>query len=458
MANDATRTVRVRFDGNARGLIGAAKSGERAVKDFENQAKKSAVAVSASVSGGLIDALGNLPSVLKGAAIVAGAGIGVVMAPALASALISGVLMAVGGGVLAAGIVGAARNKKVARAWQRFGKQAEKAFDRFSEPFIKPVLRAIDTFSRALLRAEPIVRRIGETLAPVIDQLAPAFAAMAENALPGILAAAQASVPLFQILADNLPGIGTAVAGFFQAIAQGAPVAQVFFDRFLGWVQEILPKLGGFVVWLANLGTKMEEFSKGPQFTGLVKALDGFKDHTLDGLKKGLDDIKFAVSSNSETWKTLTKDVERLIGILGPFWSEGVHATLTGIAAMIIAFAKLYEAIRKVVVIIKELFSGSKSLPTVNSQFGSIPGRAKGGSVQPFNDYLVGEEGPEILRMGATGGTVIPNDKLPTGGGAPTFIEIPIYIGEECVRVVRHEISESNRSTRRLVLTGAGAR
>lgn len=43
--------------------------------------------------------------------------------------------------------------------------------------------------------------------------------------------------------------------------------------------------------------------------------------------------------------------------------------------------------------------------------------RAGGGSVQPYSDYLVGERGPEVLRMGAQGGSVIPNHAL----GGPSF-------------------------------------
>ncbi len=37
---------------------------------------------------------------------------------------------------------------------------------------------------------------------------------------------------------------------------------------------------------------------------------------------------------------------------------------------------------------------------------------ASGGPVKPFGTYVVGEKGPEVLRMGSQGGTVIPNNKL----------------------------------------------
>jgi len=45
--------------------------------------------------------------------------------------------------------------------------------------------------------------------------------------------------------------------------------------------------------------------------------------------------------------------------------------------------------------------------------------RASGGPVQPNRSYLVGEEGPEILRMGSRGGYVEPNAASSGGGAAP---------------------------------------
>lgn len=43
--------------------------------------------------------------------------------------------------------------------------------------------------------------------------------------------------------------------------------------------------------------------------------------------------------------------------------------------------------------------------------------RAAGGPVDPWGTYVVGEDGPEILRMGSRGGNVIANDDVFGGGG-----------------------------------------
>lgn len=54
----------------------------------------------------------------------------------------------------------------------------------------------------------------------------------------------------------------------------------------------------------------------------------------------------------------------------------------------------------------------------------SIDGaRANGGPVMPGRNYLVGERGPEILRMGGRGGSIVPNDQLGGGGVMRLIVE-----------------------------------
>lgn len=48
---------------------------------------------------------------------------------------------------------------------------------------------------------------------------------------------------------------------------------------------------------------------------------------------------------------------------------------------------------------------------------GGLFGRASGGPVSPGGTYLIGEKGPELLKMGNQGGTIIPNNQIGAGGG-----------------------------------------
>lgn len=55
---------------------------------------------------------------------------------------------------------------------------------------------------------------------------------------------------------------------------------------------------------------------------------------------------------------------------------------------------------------------------TAGLALGDLAARKDGGPVGANRDYLVGERGPEVLRMGSQGGTIIPNHKI--GGGDQT--------------------------------------
>lgn len=50
--------------------------------------------------------------------------------------------------------------------------------------------------------------------------------------------------------------------------------------------------------------------------------------------------------------------------------------------------------------------------------------RAGGGSVSAGTAYLVGEKGPEILRMGSQGGHITPNDKISGGGSSSVTLNV----------------------------------
>lgn len=66
---------------------------------------------------------------------------------------------------------------------------------------------------------------------------------------------------------------------------------------------------------------------------------------------------------------------------------------------------------------------GLSGTPYITNQYGTftgLAGRAHGGPVDAGTDYIVGEKGPEILRMGAKPGMIIPNKQI--GGDSITVV------------------------------------
>ena len=72
------------------------------------------------------------------------------------------------------------------------------------------------------------------------------------------------------------------------------------------------------------------------------------------------------------------------------------------------------------------LLAGATGFGDYNAVAVLAGGRALGGDVMPGESYLVGERGPEILRMGRQGGTVIPNSAI---GGNQVTINQYITLG-----------------------------
>lgn len=194
--------------------------------------------------------------------------------PAIAAAITSGILLALGGGVLAAGIIAASKDPKVSAAFSKLADRGKKAFAGFGEPFKAPLIRAADTFGDALERMAPAFMRMGAVIAPLIDILAPAFAEMAEKSLPGIEKAVAASVPLFEKIAEHAPAIGEAISKFFEKIAEGAPSAIKFIDILLKAAEFTLPLLGSSLNTLTKYFLYIYEIWRGV-FKGISAGWDG---------------------------------------------------------------------------------------------------------------------------------------------------------------------------------------
>ena len=69
--------------------------------------------------------------------------------------------------------------------------------------------------------------------------------------------------------------------------------------------------------------------------------------------------------------------------------------------------------------------------------------RAMGGDVAPGRSYLVGEHGPEVLRMGRRGGSIIPNHNMGGGGGGNVYLD-----GQLVGRVVDERLGKMLNASR----------
>lgn len=145
----------------------------------------------------------------------------------------------------------------------------------------------------------------------------------------------------------------------------------------------------------------------------------------VDSLPRSASEINEAIES-IEVRGLQQLNSELTEAILG---AKSLGAAFSSVADQIIKDL-LRIAIQQLIIqpLATSLFGGAggvagAALPLVGGLFGGA--RAGGGPVAAGKTYLVGERGPELLRMGGQPGTVIPNHGLPEIGGQNMSVARP---------------------------------
>ena len=190
------------------------------------------------------------------------------------------------------------------------------------------------------------------------------------------------------------------------------------------------------------------------------KTLDGWRDNNalmadswnnlMDGVLKNGEDafVQFATTGklsikslvNSALAEMARLQFRQFVGSLGGGGSGG------GLGSLLNIVGSFFGA------------PGSTYTPTGGTgdfaRLDRIPGLASGGAAAAGSLHWVGENGPELLRMGNQGGSVIPNHAIAsaTGGGAvslsmPTTIHIDARSDQgQIAQLVGGAIAESQRN------------
>lgn len=281
MAN-ATRTVKVRFDGSAVGLTAAAKQAERDLESFRKKASSfNDGAIKFGAITGLVGALGALAG------------------PAVA------------GGVAALGSLGAAGGV-LALAFSGVGD----AVDEFNKALVSG---DFSKYEAALARMPKSQANFTRELVATQQQFGQLKTTAADNALPGISDALRSTTGLLPTLDAAVKRTGTIISDTGKGLA-GLFSSASFkrdLDGFLKSLDPVTKAAGDSLVTLSGrlvtFGAQMAPASQGfaSFLRGLTDGVTGF----LDGLAPHADDFK-------SIWESLG-DIARDIGpILGDFIGE----------------------------------------------------------------------------------------------------------------------------------------
>lgn len=194
--------------------------------------------------------------------------VGLAIAPAImtaaGSAITTGILGALGGGVIGAGIAAAFKDARVAAAGNELKTKMGGMFEEFGKPFRGPILNFMEKFSSFLDSMKPGLDKISNAFAPLLDKLGSGVIGAMQNAWPGISEAIMASAPFVETLANRMPEIGQAIGDFFRKISgQGDDAAMFFNDlitviiKVIGWVGSLIAAFTSWYNRVRNVVTNL---------------------------------------------------------------------------------------------------------------------------------------------------------------------------------------------------------
>src|SRR5262245_59111625 len=132
---------------------------------------------------GFLSQFQNLPGLMGPIGIAVASAFAVSAVPLLGAAIVSGILLALGGGVIALGIASAVRDPAVKAAFQPLKQTAGVIFTEMGLQFRQPLIASLGIFRDALEESRPWISAIFGELSHVVEPLSRGLADMARNSL-----------------------------------------------------------------------------------------------------------------------------------------------------------------------------------------------------------------------------------------------------------------------------------
>ena len=150
-----------------------------------------------------------------------------------------------------------------------------------------------------------------------------------------------------------------------------------------------------YIAKLYEIAEKLKYSLGQPQTPGLPNKIQGFSNIDLEGITG-----KVQSGKNEDISSTLLADSETIYQNISSLMNVLNIGTDTFVSKLLAGFGTAYQ-----------ILDIATSILSFIPGFGSIFGRASGGMVNAGGTYIVGERGPEILRMSGSGGMVYNNSQ-----------------------------------------------
>jgi hypothetical protein len=236
--------------------------------------------------------LSSIGTILSPGNILAAIGIvsfaGLLAAP-VAAAFTSAVLLALGGGVIALGVVAAFKDPRIQAAGKETSDRLGKLFAKFGEPFRGPVANFLEKLNQFITSMLPNFEHLGTVLGPVADKLGSGIIGMLQNMMPGLIDGIEGAAPIIEVLAKRLPDIGQALGDFFREMGEHGPQAAVFFNDLISFLIKVISWIGRVIGFFTSLYVGVRNF-----VTDAKALILGFAGIVIDWFEKILNTASIA--------------------------------------------------------------------------------------------------------------------------------------------------------------------
>jgi len=359
MAASTTRTVKAKFDGDAKGMIAAAKAGEEAtehfVKDtekkFRQSGDKAGKGFGASLkkwfrgeggglfkeigkSGGTVfgsGLLGALKTPILGPALVASiTAVALAVLPA-AGAIAGGALVAgFGAGLAGLGLVFAAKSEVVQQKWKRTLGQLGADMRLLSKPFEGTLVHIADIFERTVDQFNPHLAKAFAKMADPIED----FADDAGRALEELIPAIDPVTDAFDRVLDSL---GPAMQSALREVSAGVQDLARSVEQNPEALADTVRGIGEFIRTGLRLVTTLNEVNgKFEELTGGVSLVDvtmeGLQATLMPlltlfaGVEKGLDLVNAAMHDSEASGASMSKAANDVVNLANAYQKTGAAA------------------------------------------------------------------------------------------------------------------------------------
>lgn len=216
---DTSRTITIKFDGSAKGLVAEAVVASRAISGVGSDTSGLKKAESE------FDALGkkidktSKDAEKSGGTMVAGWSAALVAGGPLVGAAMAGIAAT---GLIALGAKLQAGDPAIQKAWANLTNDAKVSATAYSAVMVQPISKALDQIDADFQRQEPLIQHMFASAAGDIPILTDGLLSLTDNALPGVDAALSHSEVIAQGLASMMGSVGAGIGDIGNSVASSS--------------------------------------------------------------------------------------------------------------------------------------------------------------------------------------------------------------------------------------------